>query len=311
MTKVVFDTDKSENVKYSVVTIGTFDGVHIGHKAIIEKLKEQAKKLNCESVIITFSPHPRMVVNNDSKILLLTTLEEKKELIEKLGVDKLYVINFTKNFAKKTYQEFLTETIVLKNKAKHLIIGYDHKFGKDRAGDKTNLMELTKENNIGITIVNPQEINGMVVSSTKIRNALLDGNLELANTMLGRNYKVNGKVIEGSKRGRTLGFPTANIEPYEKNKLLPQNGVYLVKVFLENREYPGVLNIGLRPTFNNRVEPIAEVHLLDFNQDIYGTEISVEFIKRLRDEKKFNSKEELITQIKKDIKEVKKILKNN
>ena len=311
MTKVVFDTDKSENVKYSVVTIGTFDGVHIGHKAIIEKLKEQAKKLNCESVIITFSPHPRMVVNNDSKILLLTTLEEKKELIEKLGVDKLYVINFTKDFAKKTYQEFLTETIVLKNKAKHLIIGYDHKFGKDRAGDKTNLMELTKENNIGITIVNPQEINGMVVSSTKIRNALLDGNLELANTMLGRNYKVKGKVIEGSKRGRTLGFPTANIEPYEKNKLLPQNGVYLVKVFLENREYPGVLNIGLRPTFNNRVEPIAEVHLLDFNQDIYGMEISIEFIKRLRDEKKFNSKEELITQIKKDIKEVRKILKNN
>jgi riboflavin kinase/FMN adenylyltransferase len=306
--KVVFDTDKNEEAKSSVVTIGTFDGVHIGHKVIIEKLKEQAKKLNCESVVITFFPHPRVVVNNDSKILLLTTLEEKKELIEKLGVDKLYIINFTKDFAKKTYQEFLTETIIKKNKAKYIIIGYDHKFGKDRAGDKSNLMELTKNNNIDITVVNPQEIEGIVVSSTKIRNALLDGNLDLANKMLGRNYKVNGTVVEGSKRGRTLGFPTANIEPSEKNKLLPQNGVYLVEVILNNQKYFGVLNIGLRPTFNNRVEPIAEVYLLDFNEDIYGKEISIEFIKRLRDEKKFQSKEELITQIKKDIKEVRKIL---
>jgi len=308
MTKVVFDTDKNDDVKDSVVTIGTFDGVHIGHKIIIEKLKEQAKKLNCESVVITFFPHPRVVVNNDTKILLLTTLEEKKELIEKLGVDKLYIINFTKDFAKKTYQEFLAETIIKNNKAKHIIIGYDHKFGKDRAGDKTNLMELTKENNIDITIVNPQEIDGLVISSTKIRNALLDGNLDLANKMLGRNYKVNGKVVEGSKRGRTLGFPTANIEPHDKNKLLPQNGVYLVKVFLENEKYSGVLNIGLRPTFNNRIEPIAEVHLLDFNKNIYGKEISVEFIKRLRDEKKFDSKEELVKQIKNDIKIVREIL---
>jgi len=308
MTKVVFDTDKNDDVKDSVVTIGTFDGVHIGHKIIIEKLKEQAKKLNCESVVITFSPHPRVIVNNDAKILLLTTLEEKKELIEKLGVDKLYIINFTKDFAKKTYQEFLAETIIKNNKAKHIIIGYDHKFGKDRAGDKTNLMELTKENNIDITIVNPQEIDGLVISSTKIRNALLDGNLDLANKMLGRNYKVNGKVVEGSKRGRTLGFPTANIEQHDKNKLLPQNGVYLVKVFLEDEKYSGVLNIGLRPTFNNRIEPIAEVHLLDFNKNIYGKEISVEFIKRLRDEKKFDSKEELIKQIKNDIKIVREIL---
>ncbi len=310
MTKFVFDTQKDNKAKDSVVTIGTFDGVHIGHKVIIEKLKAKAKELKCESVIITFSPHPRTVVNKGNGVFLLTTLEEKKELIKNLDVDKLYIIKFTKEFSKKTYQEFLTETIIKQNKAKHIIIGYDHKFGKDRAGDKTNLMELAKENNIDITIVNPQEVNGMVVSSTKIRDALLNGNLELANTLLGRNYKLNGTVVEGSKRGRTLGFPTANIELSDPNKLLPQNGVYFVKVYLNNQKYFGILNIGLRPTFNNRIEPIAEVHILDFNENIYGKEISIEFVKRLRDEIKFDSKNELITQIKKDIKKVKEILNN-
>ncbi len=310
MTKIVFDTEDNEKPKNSVVTIGTFDGVHIGHKAIIEKLKTKAKELNCESVIITFSPHPRTVVNKGDGVFLLTTLEEKKELIKNLNVDKLYIINFTKEFSKKTYQEFLTETIIKKNKAKHIIIGYDHKFGKDRAGDKTNLMELAKENHIDITIVNPQKVNGLVVSSTKIRNALLNGDLELAKILLGRNYKIEGTVVEGSKRGRTLGFPTANIELSEPKKLLPQNGVYLVKVFVNNQNYFGVLNIGLRPTFNNRVEPIAEVYILEFNKNIYGKEISVEFVKRLREEIKFNSKDELIVQIKKDIKNVKEILNN-
>ncbi len=311
MIKVVFDKDNNkEKAENSVVTIGTFDGVHLGHKTIIKKLKQKAKKLNCKSVVVTFLPHPRNVINNESKVFLLTTLEEKKDLINELGIDKLFVINFTKEFAQKSYQEFIEKIIFKNNNAKHVIIGYDHKFGKNREGNKTSLLQLAKKNNVGITIVEPQKINNIIISSTKIRNALLQGNTELANSMLGRNYKICGSVIKGSKRGRTLGFPTANIQVDEKNKLLPKNGVYLVKVLLQNQKHFGVLNIGVRPTFNNRTKPIAEVYILEFNNNIYGEKICVEFIKRLRDEKKFQTKEKLIEQIKNDIAKVKQILNN-
>jgi len=308
--KVVNDTNEYCSDEPSVVTIGTFDGLHIGHKKIISGLIAKAKELKSKSVVITFEPHPRTVVSNNFDIKILTTIDEKKKVLSEIGIDQLCIINFTKEFSKQTYKEFLENIIIEKNKAQHIIIGYDHKFGKDRNGDKNNLLELSEEKNIGVTIVSAKEVEDTIISSTKIREALLEGNIDLANKMLGRNYSLSGVVVEGTKRGRTLGFPTANLEVGDKTKLIPQNGVYFVEVKVSSQEYYGVLNIGLRPTFNNRVEPIAEVHILAFDKNIYGENITIEFIERLRDEKKFNSIDELKVQIAKDVKEAKEIIKS-
>ncbi|MCP5060950.1 MAG: bifunctional riboflavin kinase/FAD synthetase [Ignavibacteriae bacterium] len=307
---VVKDTGEYSSDKPSVITIGTFDGLHVGHKKIITELLEKSKELNCKSIVITFEPHPRTVVSNDFDIKILTTINEKKKVLSNIGIDKLYIINFTKEFSKQTYKEFVQNVIVEKNNAQHIIVGYDHKFGKDRDGDKNNLLDLGKEKNIGITVVGAKEVEDTIISSTKIRKALLKGDIEFANKMLGRSYSLSGKVVEGSKRGRTLGFPTANLEVEDKNKLIPQNGVYFVEVEVDSQKYYGVLNVGLRPTFNNRVEPIAEVHILEFENNIYGKKITIDFIQRLRDEKKFASVDELKTQITEDIKEAKKLIKN-
>ena len=287
----------------TVVTIGTFDGLHAGHFEIFERLKKKAAELNLKSVVVTFFPHPRTVVTKDYKIKLLTPLGEKKKLFEKLGIDFVYIINFNEEFSQKTYVEFFNEILINTINAKHLVIGYDHKFGKNRVGDIEKIYEYTKKNNIGMTVVNPKEIEGETVSSTKIRTALLNGNLEFANKLLNRCYFLDGIVVEGAKRGRTLGFPTANLKLREDNKLLPMNGVYFVRVILEDEAntFYGVANIGLRPTFNNVHEPITEVYILDFSKEIYGKKITVEFINRLRDEKKFSSKEELKNSIKLDV----------
>ncbi|MDX1699655.1 MAG: bifunctional riboflavin kinase/FAD synthetase [Melioribacteraceae bacterium] len=295
--------------KNSVVTVGTFDGIHIGHVEIINKLRIISEEQNLTSIIVTFFPHPRTVVNKGNDIRLLTPLEEKKKLLSEMGIDYLYVINFTEEFSKKTYKEFFDEILLNKVSARHLVIGYDHKFGKDRDGNINKLVAYTEENKMGISIVGPKEIGNETVSSTKIRNALLNGELDAANKMLGRSYSIHGKVVEGKKRGRTLGFPTANIEMSDKNKLLPKNGVYFVKVQLTNKQYFGVTNIGLRPTFNNAVEPIAEVHILDFDENIYGERIDLKIISRIRDEKKFADKFELEKQIKIDVSKVRDKIK--
>ena len=298
----------SENSIYlkleeSVVTIGTFDGLHAGHIEIIEQLKSKAKELNLKSVVVTFFPHPRTVVTKDFNLKLLTPLEEKKRLFENFGIDYMYIITFNEKFSQKTYKEFFDETLIESVNAKHLVIGYDHRFGNNRDGDIDKLSEYTKNNRIGMTVVGPKEIDDETVSSTKIRNALLSGELESANKMLNRYYFLDGIVVEGAKRGRTLGFPTANLELREDNKLIPMNGVYLVRVTLETESnlYYGVANIGLRPTFNHVNEPITEVYILNFKKEIYGKNITVEFINRLRDEKKFSSKEELEKSIKLDV----------
>jgi len=307
---VVKDTDEYNSDEPSVITIGTFDGLHIGHKKIIHELLEKSKEQKCKSVVITFEPHPRTVVSNDFDIKILSTINEKKKVLADIGIDQLYIINFTEEFSKQTYKEFVQNVIVEKNNAQYIIVGYDHKFGKDRDGDKNNLLDLGKEKNIGITVVSAKEVEDTIISSTKIRKALLEGDIEFANKMLGRSYSLSGKVVEGSKRGRTLGFPTANLEVEDDNKLIPQNGVYFVEAEVDSSKYYGVLNVGLRPTFNNRVEPIAEVHILEFENNIYGKDITIDFIQRLRDEKKFNSVEELKDQIRADIKEAKKNIKN-
>jgi len=281
----------------TIITIGTFDGVHLGHQEIFNVLINKSKNNGCRSFVITFEPHPRMVIQPNSDLKLLTTFDEKVEILRKMGIDNLLVISFTKEFSQLTSEEFFRKFILDGVGIKKMVIGYDHHFGKGRDGDEQKIRELGALNNFEVQKTEAVTINEIVVSSSKIRNALSEGEVKTAAQMLGRNYSFSGLVVVGDKRGRELGFPTANIQLENENKLIPKNGVYAVKVFLEERIFNGVMNIGLRPTFKDTKIVLSEVHILNFNEDIYGKRISVEFIERIRDEQKFSSKEELIKQI--------------
>jgi riboflavin kinase/FMN adenylyltransferase len=306
--KIYTDNSEIKTEKSKIATVGTFDGVHQGHLNIIELLISKAKELNGKSILITFDPHPRTVVSGGFKNQLLTTLDEKVELLNKLGVDEVLVINFTKEFAQLTYEEFIKEIIVDKVNAEHIIIGHDHKFGKDRNGNEDKLRELAQKMNFYVSAVEAKKVDNEIVSSTKIRNALTEGRIKEANKYLGWNYYFSGKVIKGAKRGRLLGFPTANIELLDENKLIPKSGVYAVKCYLKDQIIFGVMNIGNRPTFNDIDYIIIEVHLINFDNFIYDEIIKIEFIERIRDEQKFEGRESLIEQITKDKKQAEKIL---
>ncbi len=311
--KVYKSIDKIVKDENTVLTIGTFDGIHKGHQVLFEKLKRYSSENNLRNVVITFEPHPRTVVSNfDMK--LLTTLDEKSEILLQLEIENLLVINFTKEFAKQSSEEFITDIICNKIGVKHIIIGHDHKFGKDRNGNDNALIELGIKNNFTVERVEPVKYGDEIISSTKVRNALLNGEIKKVSNFLGRCYCFHGTIVKGVSRGTILGFPTANIEVEEENKLIPKNGVYVVKVIVENEIVYGVMNVGLRPTFADTLSVVIEAHLFEFNKDVYGKAIKVEILKRIRDEKKFNNKEELIYQIGKDKKEaiqfVGKILTN-
>ena len=295
-------TDISEIRKSinAVVTVGSFDGLHLGHFKILDEVKNVVRELKGSSYLITFEPHPRIVLSKDFGLRILTSLDEKKKILKEAGIENLIVINFTKEFSQLTSDEFIRQIIVDKIGAAHMVIGHDHKFGKDRLGDVQKLSEVGKLYNFSVTEVPPESMDGEIISSSKIRTALAAGDLIIANKFLGRNYCVSGIVVVGMKRGRTLGFPTANIQPDDSNKAIPRNGVYVVKCELEDKVFSGVMNIGIRPTFENKQEQVLEVHLLNFNRDIYGKNLRIEFIKRLRDEKKFDSKEDLIKQMQSD-----------
>jgi len=288
---------KDEN---TVITLGSFDGVHLGHKSIFKTLLAKAKDLDARSLLVTFSPHPRTVVMQNTTVNLLTTIREKKELFEKAGIENLLVINFTKEFSQLDYEDFVKNYFVKSCGVEHFVIGYDHKFGKDRGGNETVLKQLGEKYGFGVSVVPPLSIGGETISSSKIRRALLKGDLEKANKYLGRNFCFYGKVVEGARRGRLIGFPTANLEINDPHKLVPKSGVYLVNCSLNFEKYYGLMNIGYRPTFGDVKESIIEVYIIDFDKDIYGENIRIDFIKRIRDEKKFDSKEELIEQINKD-----------
>ncbi|MCF6268213.1 MAG: bifunctional riboflavin kinase/FAD synthetase [Melioribacteraceae bacterium] len=294
--------DEIEKDEKTVLTIGTFDGIHKGHKVLFKKLKQYSLENNLRNVVITFDPHPRMVLSN-YKIKLLTTLDEKSELLSQLGIENLLVLEFTKEFSEQSSKEFITNLICNKIGVKHIIIGHDHKFGKDRNGNDNELIELGYKNNFTVECVGPVKSDEEIISSTKIRNAILDGNIKKANEFLERNYCLHGTVVKGVSRGAVLGFPTANIEVENKNKLIPKNGVYIVKALIEDEVVFGVMNIGLRPTFADTLSTVIEAHLFEFNKDVYGKTIEIEMLKRIRDEKKFNNKEELIYQIGRDKKE--------
>lgn len=284
----------------AVVTIGTFDGVHIGHQKIIQRLRETATSDNGETVILTFFPHPRMILHpEDTNLHLLNTLDEKIALLRKAGIDHLIVHPFTKSFSELGYKEFVEEVLVKKIGVKKLVIGYDHRFGNKREGSFDLLKEIAPGLGFGIEEIPEQDVNQVAVSSTKIRSAIASGDMSMANDYLGKPYALCGTVVEGDKLGRIIGFPTANIAVDQPYKLVPADGVYAVKVHVEGHIYGGMMNIGNRPTVDGRRHTI-EVHLFEFNNDIYHKPILIEFWSRLRNEVKFNSIEQLKLQLAQD-----------
>lgn len=293
--------DSFKKFNNSVITIGTFDGVHIGHQKILKILNEEAENVNGESILFTFHPHPKMVVDSEGfELKMLQTLDERLDKLSKFNLNNTLLLPFTKEFSEISAEDFLVDFLIGKLNLKKIIIGYDHKFGKNRTGDIHFLKQYAEKFGYEVVEIPAQEINDVNVSSTKIRKYIENGQVELANDYLGDYFEINGKVIEGDKIGRTIGFPTANIYIEEKAKIIPSNGVYLVKIHIENDEKYGMLNIGVRPTINNQLKQSIEVHLFDFNKDVYQKEIKIQFLKRIRDEQKFDSLEFLIKQLKKD-----------
>jgi riboflavin kinase / FMN adenylyltransferase len=302
-----------ENLKLNstVVTLGIFDGVHRGHRALIDYLVSVAQKKNCESVVITFSPHPRIVLEpENANLYFLTTMEEKTALLEKAGIDHLVVIEFNREFSSIPACDFIRDILFKKIGTRHLIIGYNHHFGRRGEGDINTIRQCSEDLGFIVEQVQGFRTGDGAVSSSVIREALLKGDLDDANRWLGYCYSVSGTVIEGKKIGRTLGFPTANILPDSGNKLIPCNGVYAVEVIVDNKIYPGMLNIGSNPTVNDNISfRSIEVNILGFDEDIYGKRITVVFRYRLRDEKKFNGLEQLTEQMETDKQNTLRLLK--
>lgn len=283
----------------SVLTIGTFDGVHIGHQKIIERLN-QIKSENFErSMILTFYPHPRMVLDQSNDIKMLTTMEEKIHLLEKFGLDDLIIEPFTKEFSRLSALDFVRNILVNQLNIKKLVIGYDHHFGKNREGNFEQLSEYGELYDFKVEEISAQEIESVSVSSTKIRKAIEAGDIERANKYLGYNYLLTGEIVRGQGIGRKINFPTVNLYIKEDYKLIPNKGVYIVRANFNNKSIFGIMNIGFRPTVGGKGQTI-EIHLLDFKENLYGSNMQIEVLMRLRDEKKFESIEELSTQIRQD-----------
>lgn len=283
----------------TIVTIGTFDGVHIGHQKIIKKLIKETQDSDFESLILTFFPHPRMVLQGTSSIQLLNTIDEKSRLLDKMGLDNLVIHPFDNEFSNLSAEEFVKTILVDTFNIKKIIIGYDHRFGKNRAANIDDLIQFGEKYGFEVEQISAQEIDSVSVSSTKIRDAITNGNIAIANEFLGYNYLLSGKVILGKQLGRTIGFPTANIKIEENYKLIPKKGVYIVKSYLQEKKVFGIMNIGLNPTVNGKDLSI-EVHFLDFDADLYNTEIAVSVMDRIRDEQKFDSIDLLKAQIQED-----------
>jgi len=296
-----------------VVTIGIFDGVHIGHVQILNRIKELAALCNGESVVITLWPHPRFVLQPDNtELKLLASLEEKIVLIEKQKIDNLVILPFDRQLANMTYDRFINTYIVGHIHARHIVVGFNHHFGKDRQGTFEKLLIRAKENGIQAERLNQVVVDDMHVSSSGIRHMIEEGRITAANKALGYAYFISGTVIEGNKLGRTMGYPTANIALNETKKLLPRNGVYAVVVTLKEKQYQGMLSIGVRPTIDlPRHDRIIEVHIFGFNETIYGVPIKVSFLEWLRCERKFPGLLELKNQIDADKEEVIRIFQNS
>ncbi len=296
----------------SAVTVGTFDGVHLGHRTLISTLVKAAKDIGGRSVLVTFDPHPREVLHGARNTVdLLTTIEERAEILHELGVDMMVVIPFDRDFSLLSSEAFIRNIIHQKVGLGRFIIGYDHQFGHNREGTIKTVNELSKSLGYGVLLVEAHEVEHHTVSSSRIRRALInDGDAALAKALLGRPYPLSGTVVHGDKNGRKIGYPTANIRVANHRKVVPKNGVYAVKAKLEDREFDGMLNIGVRPTVTSEEEVRIEVHLFDFNEQIYGRELSIKFYERIRDEQKFSGLDALKKQLASDKTNCIKVLKS-
>jgi len=292
----------------TVVTLGTFDGIHLGHKRIVNTVLQKSGKSGSRNFLITFDPHPRKIVPGRNDIKILSTLEEKMVILGKLGIQNFLILNFTNEFSTQTPEQFVEKYLVEGIGLEEIVIGYDHHFGKGRDGDFELLQRLGQKFNFAVTIVPEFRIEGDTISSTKIRNALLAGDIVKANKMLGRFYSFKGKVIKGDGRGRDLGFPTANLLIENEDKLIPAKGIYAAECIIEGEKRYGLLSVGTRPTFHSDGKLIPEFYIFDFERDIYNKSLEVILIERIRDEEKFNSAEDLIIRMKKDEEAGKEIL---
>jgi riboflavin kinase/FMN adenylyltransferase len=298
--KIYHHIDEFKPVKNAVVTIGTFDGVHQGHRKIISGITELAKASGGESVILTFFPHPRMILHpEDQSLKLITTIAEKAGLLEQLGVDHLIITPFSRDFSNQTPQEYIENVLVKQIGTKKIIIGYDHRFGKDRSGGLEDLQRLGPVYGFEVKEIPEQDINEVAVSSTRIRNALLASDIETANTFLGYPFFITGTVIRGDQIGRTIGYPTANIQPNETYKLIPGDGIFAVKLNIDGKLYKGMAYIGQRPTVNGLTRNI-EVNIFDFDREIYNQSIRMEFLNYIRGDVKFAGLDALKAQLAQD-----------
>lgn len=289
-----------KRIKNSVVTIGTFDGVHIGHQKIISRLVDIAKTNDLQALVLTFFPHPRMVVQKDSDIKLINTIDEKAAQLQELGVDHLVVKEFTKSFSRLTALEYVRDVLVNKLKVKHIIVGYDHHFGRNRTATIDDLIEFGKFYDFEVTQIDAQEIGDVAVSSTKIRTALHEGKMKIANKFLGYDFMLTGIVVKGKGLGSNLNFPTANIHIEESYKLIPKEGVYLVQSNLNGHQTYGMMNIGKNPTVSQDNKTHIEVHFFDFDGDLYGKTLKIELLDHLRSEIKFPNIDALKEQLEND-----------
>lgn len=297
--EIIHDVSSFQSSKRTIVTIGTFDGVHVGHQKILERLVSDAQKEGKKSVLLTFFPHPRMVLQKDMQIELINTIEEKALLLKNIGLDYLIIHPFSKEFSRLTALDFVRDILVNQLKTSKLVIGYDHHFGKNREGNIDQLREYSPLYDFDIEEISAQDIDNVAISSTKIRRALHDGNLKTANRFLGYHFTINGTVVNGKRLGGKIGFPTANINVEEAYKLIPKTGVYVVRSEINGTVVNGMMNIGYRPTVDGKHQTI-EVHFFDFDQDIYDQKLTIELLYFLREEQKFESVEDLIVQLKKD-----------
>ena len=300
MSLKIFNSIKSFNAtKPTIVTIGTFDGVHLGHQKIVAQITKNADDLNCESLVLTFFPHPRMVLQESTEMKQLNTLNEKIALLDNLGIDNLVVHPFDKEFSRLTAEEFVKKVLVDVFKIKKIIIGHDHRFGRNRTATIDDLINFGETYGFEVEQISAEEINEVSISSTKIRNALLEGNIELATNYLGYDYSLTGIIFKGKQLGRTIGYPTANITIEEDYKLIPNNGVYIAKSVLNGKTVFGMMNIGTRPTVDGTKQTI-EINFFDFKQDLYGQKITISLLHRMRSEQKFESIDALKNQLGKD-----------
>lgn len=309
--KVYHDIKDFRKIPNAIVTIGTFDGVHLGHQAVFKQMVDKARQIGGETVVITFFPHPRIIISpNDNRLRLITSQEDKIEHLRRSNIDNLIIINFTKEFSHTSSEDFIKDYVVRYIQPAILVIGYDHHFGSNRSGDFDTLSKLGMEFHFAVEKINEQDIEDITISSTKIRSALRQGDIKLANKLLGYSYSTSGIVTHGDSIGRTLGFPTANISIKPEYQLIEKTGVYATIAKVDGKDYPSMTYIGRRPTISNGLPTSTETYIMDFDGDLYGKEIRVTFVDRVRDEMTFDNLERLKSQIQEDKTNIIRILSN-